>query len=375
MAHALLSPSSSHRWLVCTPAPRLEATLPEPKRPAGSKDFSGEGTLGHSLSEAKLRFQLDMIGSKEYDTEINLIKQNPLYSEELEEISNTYVNFVRSQIGSGDVVDIEARVDISEYAVECFGSADCIIVSENKITVVDLKCGSGAVSATDNTQLKLYALGAYERYKDRFPKIKEARYIIVQPRLDSISEDHTTIEKLTDWGKHFVKPRSQKAWIGAGDFIAGDHCNWCKAKGQCRARADFNNAVAQQEFRDPPLLNDDEISDILGKASQIKSWLGDIEDYALAKAVTQGECPTGYKLGTTSTHRKITDAHFAATVLKEKGIDESLLWEAPKLKSVSALEKLAPKGQVVAWLGDLVQRPVGSPKLVKIKDTTREDFS
>ena len=382
-AHALLSASSSKRWLTCTPSSRLEATLPEIKRPAGAFDVSAEGTLAHALAEIRLRLHYDQISHEEYEREYEIIKLHNIYKNYSEEDRadfeahvDNYVLYVRSQIGDGDTPLFEQRVDFSDWVPDGFGTADVIILSKHKVRVIDLKFGKGIpVDAKGNTQLRLYALGAYSKFQEEYPEIHEVEYTIHQPRLDSITTDNLSLSRLLDWANTYVKKQAKKAWAGSGEFVPGEHCQFCKAKGQCRARADFNNAVAQQEFRDPPLLNDDEISDILGKASQIKSWLGDIEDYALAKAVTQGECPTGYKLGTTSTHRKITDAHFAATVLKEKGIDESLLWEAPKLKSVSALEKLAPKGQVVAWLGDLVQRPVGSPKLVKIKDTTREDFS
>jgi hypothetical protein len=90
--------------------------------------------------------------------------------------------------------------------------------------------------------------------------------------------------------------------------------------------------------------------------------------------VEENKIPRGFELSTTVTHRKITDATLAAEVLKEKGLPEAEIWEQPKLKSIAALEKLRPKGQVVAWLGELVQRPEGSPKLVRVKETAAEDF-
>jgi hypothetical protein len=353
----------------------LESTLPEPKRKLGQKDFSAEGTLCHSMSEIKLRYQLDQIGLEEHDKEIELCKNHPLYSEELEEVSNTYVNYVRSQIGQDDTVVVEARVDIGEYVVESFGTSDCVILSKNKITVIDLKAGAGVpVSAINNEQLRLYALGAYERYKDEFSELKEVRTIIVQPRLDSITEDHTTITKLVEWGKYYVKKRAQKAYAGSGDFVPGEHCQFCRAKAQCRARSDFNTELARQEFKAPPLLDDDELSLVISKAQQLKTWCNDVEEYALTRAVDKGIVPPGYTLGTTKTHRKISDTALAATVLVEKGMDPQIIWEAPRLKSIATLEKLGPKGQVAAWLGNLIQRPDGEPKLVKAKEDATEDF-
>lgn len=375
-SHALLSPSGAHRWLHCTPSARLESTLPEPKRKPGQKDFSAEGTLCHSMSEIKLRYQLDQIGLEEHDKEIELCKNHPLYSEELEEVSNTYVNYVRSQIGQDDTVVVEARVDIGEYVVESFGTSDCIILSKNKITVIDLKAGAGVpVSAINNEQLRLYALGAYERYKDEFPELKEVRTIIVQPRLDSITEDHTTITKLVEWGKYYVKKRAQKAYAGSGDFVPGEHCHWCRAKAQCRARSDYNTELARQEFKAPPLLTEDEVSMVLVKAQQLKTWCNDVEEFALNRAVTENIIPPGYKLSTTKTHRKISDTALAATVLVEKGMSPEVIWEQPKLKSIATLEKLGPKGQVAAWLGELILRPEGEPKLVRVKEDAKEDFA
>jgi hypothetical protein len=365
-SHALLSASSSHRWLVCTPSPRLEATLPEPARRIGQKDFSGEGTLAHSLSEIKLKYQLDQIGSEEYDTEYELIKQNPLYSEELEEVADSYTNYVRSQIGEGDRVIIEARVDLSEYIPEGFGTADCIILSKTKLTTIDLKAGAGIpVSAVNNPQLRLYSLGAYERYKEEFPNLKEIKTIIVQPRLGSITTDHTTVAKLTEWGKYFVAPKAKKAWAGTGEF--------CKAKAQCRARSDFINEVATLDFRPAPLLTDDELDLVLSRMDDIKSWASDVEEFATKRAIEENIVPVGYKLYTPKGNRKIIDADLAVTVLEEKGFNRADMFET-KLKSVAQLEKLGQKGQVAAALGGLILRPDGSPRLVK-DATLKEDFS
>ena len=382
-AHAMLSASSSKRWLTCTPSSRLEATLPEIRRPSGTFDVSAEGTLAHSLAEIRLRLHYNQISSEEYNREYEIIKIHNIYKgysdedrDDFEAHVDNYVLYVRSQIGDGDTPLFEQRVDFSDWVPDGFGTADVIILSKHKVRVIDLKFGKGVrVDAAGNTQLRLYALGAYSKFQEDFPDIHEVEYTIHQPRLDSITSDTISIGRLLDWANTYVKKQAKKAWAGSGEFVPGDHCQFCKAKAQCRARADYNNEIAKQEFREPPLLSQDEIASIISKASEIKSWLGDIEDFALGQAVEKGVCPTGYKLGTTTTHRKITDAQFAAVVLKEKGLDESALWEAPKLKSVSALEKLAPKGQVVAWLGDLIQRPMGNPKLVKIKDTTKEDFS
>jgi hypothetical protein len=373
-AHALLSASGSKRWLSCTPSAKLEATLPEQKRGTGAFDFSQEGTTAHSLAEAKLRYHFGQIGTEEYENEVRSVKETPYYNDDFEAHVDSYVLYVRSQIGEGDTPLFEQRVDFSDWVPDGFGTADVVILSKHSIRVIDLKFGKGIpVSAIDNTQLRLYALGAWSKFKEEHPDIKEVSYTIHQPRLDSISTDGTTIAKLVDWANYFVKPKAKKAWSGAGEFLPGDWCGFCRAKAQCRARSDFNTELAKLEFKKPGLLDEEEISEVLIKAQNLKTWVNDVEEFALTRAVDQGVVPPGYKLGTTSTHRKIADSALAATVLVEKGMSPDLIWEAPKLKSLASLEKM--NKQVAAWLGDLVQRPDGSPKLVRTKEGAKEDFA
>ena len=374
-AHALLSASSSKRWLTCTPSARLEATLPEPKKAPGAFDFSQEGTMAHSLAEIKLRYHFGQIGIEEYEREYEIIKNTPYYNDDFEAHVDNYVLYVRSQIGDGDTPLFEQRVDFSDYVPDGFGTADVVILSKHTIRVIDLKFGKGVpVSAIDNSQLRLYSLGAYAKFKEEYPEIKEVVYSIHQPRLDSISTDSTTVHKLIDWANYFVKPKAKKAWSGAGEFLPGDHCQFCRAKATCRARADFNNELAKLEFKQPPLLDEEELQNVLAKAQDLRQWVNDVEEYALQRAINENKVPQGFELASSVTHRRIADQELAAVVLKEKGLPESEIWEKPKLKSIAVLEKLRPKGQVVAWLGDLVQRPEGSPKLVRVKESAAEDF-
>ena len=333
--------------------------------------------MAHSLAEAKLRHYYGQIGIEEYEREYEIIKATPYYNEEFEAHVDSYVLYVRSQIGEGDTPLFEQRVDFSDWVPDGFGTADVVILSKHSIRVIDLKFGKGVpVHAQDNPQLRLYALGAYSKFKEEYPDIKEVSYTIHQPRLDSISSDGTSIAKLVDWANYFVKPKAKKAWSGSGEFLPGEWCQFCRAKATCRARSDYNTELAKQEFKAPALLSEEEVSEVLAKAQQLKTWVNDVEEYALTRAVEESVLPPGYKLGTTITHRKIVDSQLAATVLVEKGMDPAVIWEPPKLKSISVLEKLGPKGQVAAWLGDLVQKPQGSPKLVRTKDTdAKEDFA
>jgi hypothetical protein len=373
-AHALLSASGSKRWLSCTPSARLEATLPDQKKAPGAFDFSQEGTTAHSLGELKLRYYYGQIETEEYESEYEKIKATSYYNDDFEANVDNYVLYVRSQIGEGDTPLFEQRVDFSDWVPDGFGTADVVILSKHAIRVIDLKFGKGIpVSAQDNTQLRLYALGAWSKFKEEYPDIREISYTIHQPRLDSISTDGTTISKLVDWANYFVKPKAKKAWSGSGEFLPGEWCQFCKAKAQCRARSDFNTELAKLEFKKPALLDEEEVSEVLVKAQNLRTWVGDVEDYALTRAVEEEIVPPGFKLSTSVTHRKISDHALAATVLVEKGLAPEIIWEPPKLKSLASLEKI--NKQVSAWLGELVQRPEGQPKLVRSKENAKEDFS
>jgi len=375
-AHALLSASGSKRWLTCTPSARLEATLPEQKRQPGAFDFSQEGTMAHTLGEIKLRYHYGQIGIEEYEREYEIIKNTPYYNDDFEANVDNYVLYVRSQIGEGDTPLFEQRVDFSDWVPDGFGTADVVILSKHSIRVIDLKFGKGVpIHAQDNTQLRLYALGAYSKFKEEYPDLKEVSYTIHQPRLDSISSDGTTIAKLVDWANYFVKPKAKKAWAGAGEFLPGEHCQFCRAKATCRARSDFNTELTRLEFREPALLTDEEVSNILSKAQDLRTWVNDVEEYALSQAINSDVIPPGFKLTTSVTHRKITDQSLAAAILIEKGLDPQAIWEQPKLKSVSAIKRLSPKSPIDTWLGDLVQRPEGQPKLVRLKPEGKEDFA
>ena len=373
-AHALLSASGSKRWLSCTPSARLEATLPDQKKAPSAFDFSQEGTMAHSLGEIKLRYYYGQIGTEEYEEEYAKIKSTSYYNDDFEANVDNYVLYVRSQIGEGDTPLFEQRVDFSDWVPDGFGTADVVILSKYSIRVIDLKFGKGIpVSAQDNTQLRLYALGAYSKFKEEYPDIKEVSYTIHQPRLDSISTDGTSVVKLVDWANYFVKPKAKKAWSGSGEFLPGEWCQFCKAKAQCRARSDFNTELAKLEFKKPALLDEEEVSEVLVKAQNLRTWVNDVEDYALTRAVQEEIVPPGFKLSTSVTHRKISDQALAATVLVEKGLAPEIIWEPPKLKSLASLEKI--NKQVSTWLGELVQRPEGQPKLVRTKEGAKEDFS
>lgn len=373
MSHAMLSASGAKRWMACTPSARLESVLPEPKRRPGSFDHSLNGTTAHKLAEAKLKRYYQLIPAAEYNKEVNEVKLTEFYDEEFEKYVDDYVLYVRSQIGENDEPHFEQRVDFSEWVPEGFGTADVVVINDNTIRVIDLKFGVGIkVDAEENPQLRLYALGAWHKYKEGRPNLTHIEYTIVQPRLEHISTEKMTLVELLDWAETTVKPKAKKAWAGQGEFIPGDHCTFCKAKAQCRARSDFMQAAVAEDFSAPALLSDDEIVLVLQRVGQIKAWLKDVEEFTLKRAI-DGNPPTGYVLGKTNTKRKIEDQDRAKLLLVQKGFHPEEILEEPALKSVAQLEKLAGKERLAEILGDLVIKPEGEPKLVESK--AHADFS
>jgi hypothetical protein len=323
------------------------------------------------MAEAKLRRHFGQITAKEYNEAIAEVKATPYYDEEFEAYVDNYVLYVRSQIGEGDTPYFEQRVDFSEWVPDGFGTADVVIMSENKVRVIDLKFGKGvAVDAEDNPQLRLYGLGGWYKYKDEFPNITHVEYTIHQPRKDSITTETVTLDELKDWAEYVVKPKAKKAYAGQGEFMAGDHCQFCRAKSQCKARADFNNTAAAADFKEPALLSETELIKVLKDAAKTRKWLSDVEDYMLTQATDHGKVPTGYELGQSSTNRKIDAQEDAAKKLQKAGFDD--IFTTPSLKSVAQLEKQVGKGHLQDILGDLIVKPAGEPKLVPSK--LKEEF-
>lgn len=359
--HALLSASSAHRWLVCTRAPRLEETLPETR-----SEYADEGRLAHAIAELRLRKQYtDPMGQKAFNEKLNELKQNPLYSNEMMSYIDVYFDYIANLVysfPSQPYVAIEKRLDYSEYVPEGFGTGDCIIISGTDLYVIDFKYGKGIpVSAENNPQMKLYALGAYTESSFLY-NIEKVTMIIIQPRLDNISESTISIDELLAWGEE-IRPIAQKAYNGEGEFVIGEHCRFCRAKALCRARAEFNTAIEPKPLE---LLSDEEIGLILTKAQDLKAWVSDLEEYSF-KAIMEGKTIPGWKVVEGRSTRQFTSIDEAFNVLKQDGIDEAVLYERKPI-TLTAVEKLLGKAKFNKLLGNYVAKSEGKPTLVPESD-------
>ena len=164
-AHALLSASSAHRWMECPPSALLEAQFPDT-----TSEAAKEGTLAHELCEMKLRnyFFTPAYSKRKLNAAIKKLKENDLWQDEMIGHADTYLDYITAAalaFEEAPYVAIEKKVDLTRWIPDGFGTADCILISQNVLHVIDFKYGKGVpVSAEHNPQLVLYALGAYDAY-------------------------------------------------------------------------------------------------------------------------------------------------------------------------------------------------------------------
>lgn len=367
-AHALLSASSSARWLACPPSAKLCAKIPDT-----TTDYAREGTCAHELAEYKIN---KLLGIDAPDPTGNL----DFYDEEMAECTDSYAQYITEQISkyTDPIVMVEQRLDFSKYVPDGFGTGDCIIIADDILTVVDYKHGKGvAVSAENNSQMMLYALGALELF-DSLYDISEIKMVIFQPRLSNISEYIMTAKELLDWAENTLRPIAELAAKGGGEFCAGEHCRFCKVKATCRKRAEYNLVLAQYDFAPPAMLEDTEIEAILERADALTAWASDVKEYALSQALA-GKQWTGYKVVEGRSNRKYTDEKAVAKAVKAIGKNP---YCEPEILGITAMTKLlGGKKKFDEVLGSLTYKPQGKPTLVPTSDKRKawnpaqEDFT
>ncbi len=373
--HAILSASSSGRWLACPPSARLEQDFENT-----TSQYAEEGRFAHELAEYHLQHFLGELTKRQLTYRVNkLKKESDFYSQEMEDYIQVYVDIAAEKINAARakskdaIVFLEQRLDFSYWVPEGFGTGDLVLVADGVVEVVDLKFGKGVpVSAVGNTQMRLYGLGAFQNF-DMLYDIDVVRMTIVQPRLDNISTEELSSKELLTWGSEVVKPIADLAFEGKGEYTAGKHCRFCKARYTCRARAEANLEIAKYEFRDPPLLDQNEIADVLGRATALRSWVADVLDYALVQARDHSVCWPGWKLVEGRSNRKYVDDDEVIGALKNAGYTEKDIYEEV-LKGITKMEKLLGKKRFAELLTEeeLVIKPPGKPTLVPESDKRPE---
>ncbi|SCJ15169.1 Protein of uncharacterised function (DUF2800) [uncultured Ruminococcus sp.] len=263
------------------------------------------------------------------------------------------------------LVLIEQHVDFSDYVPDGYGTADCVIVSDDRLHIIDFKYGMGVlVDATDNPQMKCYALGALAIY-DSLYDIKEVSMSIFQPRRENVSIWTIPVEELRTWANEVLKPKAEMAMNGEGEYCPGEWCTFCRAAVRCRARAEEKLKLAQEEFKLPPLLTDSEIEEVLTIIPDLTKWANEIMAYATESAVNHGKEWTGFKVVEGRSVRKFKDEDAVAKAAKDAGYKDIY---RQSLITLTEMQKLMGKANFEEILGDLIIKPPGKPTLVPDSD-------
>lgn len=355
--HALLSASSSNRWIHCPPSVRLSEQF-ENK----TSDFARQGTDAHTLCEYKLH---KLLGDDVEDPTPSL----EFYDEEMEQCAESYATFVMEEVAKArqttadPIVIVEQQLDFSRFVPDGFGTGDCLVIADGTLSVIDMKYGLGIlVDAYQNPQMMCYALGALELF-DGIYDIQEVKMTIFQPRRENVSTYTLPKEELLQWANEVLAPAAQLAYKGEGEYQCGKWCGFCPAKNKCRARAEQNLELAKYEFKKPDLLEDDEIEVILEKVDDLVSWSNDIKEYALKLALDGKQWANHKLVEGRSTRKYSNDNNVAAAVIKA-GYDPY----DKKLLGVTAMTKTLGKAKFDELLSDYIIKPPGKLTLVTNDD-------
>ena len=358
--HAFLSPSSSERWFHCPPSAWLCEQFPD----QGSV-YAAEGTEAHRLCEYLLHQELSI-------PDVDPRPGFAYWNDEMEEAALGYTQFIREKLegyraaGISPKVFVEQRVDLREYIPESMGTSDCVIITDHDIEIIDFKYGMYRVPAS-SLQLRIYALGACELFGRLYEDISHVHMVIYQPRLGSVDEAKMELDELYRWANDELRPRAELAFAGQGEFCVGEWCRNCRARRQCRELATHQLEIAQYDFKDPPLLSDEEIIDVLSRVDELVSWATGVKEYALQAALSGKQFP-GWKLVEGKSVRKFTDDTGVCSRVTDAGYDPY----EKKMLGLTALEKLLGKKEFSRLLSDLVVRYPGKPVLVPVSDKRAE---
>lgn len=355
--HALLSASSAHRWLQCPPSAKLGQHAEQQPETFAAR----EGTVAHEMAKEKVEFLLHI------RDEFPSFKKIPEGAtlEEMDHYANEYGLRVLEVLSQDEnqhpIVKLEQRVDYSHIVPDGFGTADCVIIRENFLHIIDFKYGKGIrVQAAHNPQLMLYALGALNTFPHMLKNLRSVTVEIFQPRIRNYDLWTVTVEELQEWANTVVQPAAQLATKGEGDFRAGTWCMFCPVAQTCRARAEDALQLARKEFADPALLEDEEIADLLQEGRKLKKWVENLEEYAHTR-LQDGHTIPGLVLGKGRATREFTDLKKVEEICAQQGHIEATTTRA---KTPAELERELGRAWFATHLGEYVARKEGKPKII-----------
>lgn len=382
--HATFSPSAAEKWINCPGSVHMASLFPSTSTPAAK-----EGSLAHELAAHLIegRNCSDSCPIEELYAEeaaaiekkvVEFYKENPELPDTFENMNRTiepYIDYVFREYQETVIKDpaavllTEQRVDFSSVVPGGYGTSDVVIIGGGRVTVIDLKYGKGVpVSARDNPQIRLYALGAINAF-DLVYEFDRVKMVIYQPRLDSVTEEEIPVDELKAWAEAVVKPAAEKALSDNPPYHPGEWCSshFCPGAGVCRARADFVLGLERHSGKDPALLTDAELSDALARLETLQDWAKKLNNYALGEIQTGHPIP-GWKIVEGASKRRYSDEDKVAAAAIKAGYKKALLYKS-SLIGITEMEKLMGKKQFKEVLGALIVKPAGAPKLAPESDS------
>ena len=329
-AHSLFGPSSANIWMNCTAQPCLAS---QAKTFEEAKDYAEEGTLAHNIAAELLN---GTIPSETIST----------LPDEMIDAITMYVKYVKNHVKKTSKLYVEQRIRLSSIDKgRFFGTADAIVSSKTKLTVIDFQYGQGiSVIPENNPQLLYYLLGALDLEGLDIMCGKKFYVAIVQPRMekDPIRKIEVPARSLIAF-QAFLEGRYEKV-LEDPEYKQGPWCQFCKVKALCPELKKLSTSTIKThtdgdapELPQVEQLSMDTLSKVLENASAIKKWLTAVETYGYNLALEGCEIPRHkLVLGGRATRKWINEHTVATELQSEYGLE---IFDI-KLKSPAKMEKL-----------------------------------
>lgn len=361
--HALLSPSASGRWISCPASIRMTRDLP-----AGPDSvYAREGTDFHTLCEieASRRILDKEPGESDLDhLEWALETEDEWRDDQLRYVEQ-WIALLEEYLAEEEGAQLFLEVRVDTGIPGCWGTADAIIVYDTRIRVIDIKYGAGIkVSALENSQARLYGIGALETLIEDPLTIHEITNTIWQPRMNNLSEETLTRRELVQW-RDEIRPIALIALGEDAPFGPSESaCRFCPIAGECAPRSRF---MLAQDFGNPDILDGDELADAFSRTSALKKWITDVEDIALKRAYEENGSVPGFKVVRSGGRRTILDPDKAINILVDAGYDMDAV-SSRKIGTLGQLDKLVGDEELQQVLGGLLVKSEGRLSLAKESD-------
>lgn len=386
-----LRASNAHRWMVCAGQPQAIADIVDEASAAADR-----GTVAHALLEIGLRLHMAPADLYRYEGKAILQKiegrraDHILVDEDMIEGVSHVIDYVNSYLAKYPNADYEAEceLDATGFVGKPSGGTSDLILHDlpRELVIVDYKNGVQHVDHVDNHQLRIYGLGAIDRYSDKINLQTKIRTVIIQPNSrDNGSPVRETVYSYNDIIKfaELAASAAKEAYRKNPKRVPGEHCNYCRAAGACKTYGERALHQAALDFalisEDEPMLQDsqnldnDELAKIIRALPMLKRWVQNIEDEAVRRILHGQDIPE-YKLVPSSPHRRWKDTDTVVGQIVKYGGKELAEFLAPRqplspAKMEKLLPKLAPKNtKLLSRLQGSITRNPAEPRLAHVDD-------